>query len=349
MWHYLNDNLEACTYLPGQEAPSSQTSCWDTYPSALLSLIPTAVACSSPASATVSCPISPSGMTLPPLTALPGGDTSMSSAGASPARTSVTPGSVQALVAHARVYGQSSPVSLGKYDPATHSLRTSQGLLFEASTACLQTLPRWGWMRAGAVSGLMMSERPISASGFGYSLPTPTVEDAGRAGSAAGWDQWENHQQTSQWRLRNFVQKWPTPQATYDGATDEALAQRKQRAHEKHARGEYGKGTGAPGMFDLARAVRMWPTPNVPNGGRTTWHAEQEGNSYYHKGKKVQLGLEQEVRMNEPDGGQLSPTWVEWLMAWPIGWTDLRPWGTAGYPILPWPHGTSCTAAWNHN
>ena len=24
-------------------------------------------------------------------------------------------------------------------------------------------------------------------------------------------------------------------------------------------------------------------------------------------------------------GGQLNPTWVEWLMGWPLGWTDLKP------------------------
>lgn len=23
--------------------------------------------------------------------------------------------------------------------------------------------------------------------------------------------------------------------------------------------------------------------------------------------------------------GALNPAWVEWLMGWPIGWTDLRP------------------------
>lgn len=28
------------------------------------------------------------------------------------------------------------------------------------------------------------------------------------------------------------------------------------------------------------------------------------------------------------DGGHLNPEWVEWLMGWPIGWTDLRPLGT---------------------
>ena len=23
--------------------------------------------------------------------------------------------------------------------------------------------------------------------------------------------------------------------------------------------------------------------------------------------------------------GRLNPTWVEWLMGWPLGWTDLKP------------------------
>jgi hypothetical protein len=26
-----------------------------------------------------------------------------------------------------------------------------------------------------------------------------------------------------------------------------------------------------------------------------------------------------------PPGGKLNPTWVEWLMGWPVGWTDLKP------------------------
>ncbi len=28
------------------------------------------------------------------------------------------------------------------------------------------------------------------------------------------------------------------------------------------------------------------------------------------------------------DGGHLNPEWVEWLMGWPIGWTDLKPLAT---------------------
>jgi hypothetical protein len=37
-----------------------------------------------------------------------------------------------------------------------------------------------------------------------------------------------------------------------------------------------------------------------------------------------------EALRNEPSltsrvGGQLNPNWVEWLMGWPIGFTDLKP------------------------
>lgn len=105
-----------------------------------------------------------------------------------------------------------------------------------------------------------------------------------------------------------------------------------------------------------------WPTPNVPNGGRSIRHAEQVGGSFYHNGKKVQFGLEAAVRMwptpaardyksdrSTPEwreqrmaetrgkplpfvvGGTLNPTWVEWLMGWPLGWTDLKPLETARF------------------
>jgi hypothetical protein len=107
------------------------------------------------------------------------------------------------------------------------------------------------------------------------------------------------------------------------------------------------------------RKAAMWPTPNVPNGGRTTWHAEQEGNTFYHDGKKVQFVLEQAVRMWPtptahtqgdwqtfiqqrlnattrqdwieagnplPTGqGQLNPNFVEWLMGWPRDWSRHGP------------------------
>ena len=29
------------------------------------------------------------------------------------------------------------------------------------------------------------------------------------------------------------------------------------------------------------------------------------------------------ANLNDTVGGQLNPTWVEWLMGFPLGWTDL--------------------------
>jgi hypothetical protein len=34
---------------------------------------------------------------------------------------------------------------------------------------------------------------------------------------------------------------------------------------------------------------------------------------------------QQDMTAKQPSGGQLNPTWVEWLMGWPIGSTDLKP------------------------
>jgi hypothetical protein len=39
------------------------------------------------------------------------------------------------------------------------------------------------------------------------------------------------------------------------------------------------------------------------------------------------------------DGGKLNPNWTEWLMGWPIGWTDLKPLETDKSPYVQQQHG----------
>ena len=51
----------------------------------------------------------------------------------------------------------------------------------------------------------------------------------------------------------------------------------------------------------------FWPTPCLPGNG---------GSHGKRKLKAMLCGIH---------GGQLNPNWVEWLMGWPIGWTDLKP------------------------
>lgn len=75
-----------------------------------------------------------------------------------------------------------------------------------------------------------------------------------------------------------------------------------------------------PALPTLESESGFWPTPNVPNGGRSTKHiTDWRGKSAYHNGKKVQVGLESVL------GGAPHPTFLEWLMGWPIGWTDTKP------------------------
>jgi hypothetical protein len=114
-------------------------------------------------------------------------------------------------------------------------------------------------------------------------------------------------------------------------------------------------------QITLSEKVRLWPTPNVPNGGQVN----PPGTSATGRtpdGRRRQVGLEQAVKLwpngrgdlklssavlvsllptpaareghaqqlPERIGGQLNPTWVEWLMGFPPGWTACGDWA------IPW-------------
>ena len=69
------------------------------------------------------------------------------------------------------------------------------------------------------------------------------------------------------------------------------------------------------GRGDLIQAIRgnpnshyrMFPTPTVNDSKNNAAPSQLERNSQ---------------ALNVQAGGSLNPTWVEWLMGWPLGWTD---------------------------
>jgi hypothetical protein len=68
----------------------------------------------------------------------------------------------------------------------------------------------------------------------------------------------------------------------------------------------------------VAHPKLMWPTPIARDykGGRTP-------EKIVEKGRNPQTNsLADAVRAETT--GQLNPTWVEWLMGFPTGWTDLN-------------------------
>jgi hypothetical protein len=79
---------------------------------------------------------------------------------------------------------------------------------------------------------------------------------------------------------------------------------------------------GKNGSVGLARLVQMWPTPDANMGRRNATRVDPIRKS----GQPAQYTINQAVRDTEQaNGGKLKPTWVEWLMGWPLGWTDLKP------------------------
>jgi hypothetical protein len=189
--------------------------------------------------------------------------------------------------------GPSSPESFASWDPATSSWRTSALSLFGGLTEFSGTWPRRGTMRNGMCSVRQTSVLRTFAGACSSlrGVPTPRAVE---------------------WKANEYQQK--------DGNS----------------------------WLTLTGWARMWPTPNVPNGGRTL----APGTTMTGRtpdGKKRQVGLENMVRLfptptvqdaennggpsqskrntpplNAVAGGALNPTWVEWLMGFPLGWTDLE-------------------------
>jgi len=102
----------------------------------------------------------------------------------------------------------------------------------------------------------------------------------------------------------------------------------------------------------VMREVKLWPTPSASDCGRTEInpvmtkngtirHQGKNGSQSYARPDQVaamfptptarcgKSPADTATRQGSPDlqtviGGQLNPEWVEWLMGFPTGWTDLN-------------------------
>ena len=128
-------------------------------------------------------------------------------------------------------------------------------------------------------------------------------------GSFVKWDRdlslWKTHQCSLLGDLEPFLETWPQWGLMRDGECWE------QRTLEQTIRGT---------EFGLSQ---KWPTPDASCGQRGTqpnWTPKRKS------GHHAQYTINQAVRdMEQSNGGKLNPMWVEWLMGWPMGWTDLKP------------------------
>ena len=77
-----------------------------------------------------------------------------------------------------------------------------------------------------------------------------------------------------------------------------------------------------PALHIDASASGLWPTPTASDNRDRGNMSDPAIQRRIRLGKQV--GLSMAVKSG-PQAGSLNPTWVEWLMGWPLGWTDLKP------------------------
>jgi hypothetical protein len=71
---------------------------------------------------------------------------------------------------------------------------------------------------------------------------------------------------------------------------------------------------------DLPTHAKKFPTPQASD------HRDRGNMSNPSVQRRVDIGKQISLSQSvHPTSGQLNPTWVEWLMGWPLGWTDLKP------------------------
>ena len=212
-------------------------------------------------------------------------------------RTYQLPGMVTVSTVLAQVSGEKWRESSARYDLITSTWKTHLCLWDEDLPWSSVTLPKWGMTRSGALFQHPTAERPISGNVAGL-WPTITVHG--------------NHNQPGSsknagWGLSSAVKQWPTPTAT--------LATKGGRVTPRKSR--------EGGTLIEAVSARSWPTPCASASASASKGSSPA--SLIRKSGKSRVNDRIDHAVMASDGGQLNPEWVEWLMGWPIGWTELKP------------------------
>jgi hypothetical protein len=223
--------------------------------------------------------------------------------------------------------------------------------------SCL-TLPKWGMLANGELWERTTQEPDTSGigAGFGENYPTPTTFDA-TCGDLEGKEY--NGESRHAMKLIQAVkrQSWPTPNVRdcLSGESNTSPEYWQKMADKCKERG-------INKQYPLRVAVnderQTWPTPKTrdwkdsmgasldatnPDGShrdrrdrlmgaivdRQNW-ATPQARDHRTGGADRWDNPERSRNLNDQaatlgNGGQLNPDWVEWLMGWPISWTQLDP------------------------
>lgn len=110
---------------------------------------------------------------------------------------------------------------------------------------------------------------------------------------------------------------WLTPRVVEIDETPEKFRQRMNSKRQNDRKNGFGN------LTMQVKATFPTPTRSDHKGSGPTM-MRKDGKL---RGDRLDYALERNLD-GTSTGGQLNPPWVEWLMGWPLGWTDLKPLGT---------------------
>ena len=226
-----------------------------------------------------------------PLNASPQMELSLtSSAEAFPAKISVSQARESAWQVPEADYGSSTPDLLANFDPNSSSWRTSQACLVEGWTLFSESWPRSGTMQNGIAYRLPPLVPLTGEIGSGL-LPTPRPNKVGGV-SPPGY------RPTLEQAVREV---FPTPSAT-DFKSELMSLELVQKRKDASARG-----------VRLTEFLHRKNLP-TPNAGSSHWGGRLDEYG----------GSTNPFRGTEIGQSRLNPCWVEELMGYQIGYTDLK-------------------------
>ena len=349
------------SYLPEPAEESTEACCSDTLPSALWKSLTTTGARFCSASETESSRGFQCGTTCAHSTAVHGEDMSTSCQEDFPARTSAQPGKAPESTARSPASGERWRASFARFDRVTFSWRTVQCSLFEDSAQCSVIWPRSGMTVGGHAYPLPTVGRRTSGTESGL-WQTPVADDSVDR-KAGKWNGRGEPQLSAQvtfptpnsCTIANDVnvqcsgggRQKPNKLGWYVAA--EMLRTPKASDADKGGRGEllHQIKTGSPRGIPTPRANDAQKRGNIdatnPRNGLagflrmpTPVSSDWKGSSKpgQRRGQLTDLAMGVITA-----GGRLNPTFVEWLMGWPIGSTALSPLAMARFREFVQQHG----------
>jgi hypothetical protein len=288
------------------------------------------------------------GMTFSPLTEDHGAALLTSYLAGFRAKTSASQAGEPASTVPAAECGDTWRGSLARFDPATSSWRTAQRSLLGDSDESSVIWPRSGMTADGQCWELPTLEHRTSGTGSGC---VPNGETFWHTPNTNGLDGGSNSRKALQKR------HWPTPTASAMPCEGTQRIMRKKWLAGGLSLEEASAIAGRDVRKAQGKVPEMWPTPRASENdqgrkadammdGISSWKSQGRGATLTTAVKRwttptahnaKEGGFPAEYERNTPTlaaqaGGSLNPTWVEWLMGWPLGWTDLKPLATDKSP-----------------